>query len=143
MRYLITLFLAILSLSLIAQQEAKQLSNIIPNPSFEEYSTIPIGWFYRGQHFTNVMKYWSSATAASPDVFGPKVRVPSHWTDKGFGDQYARTGESMVGMTIYGCDNGKPHCREYIQVQLLEPLVQYQNYYLEFWVVHLPRSLQS
>lgn len=127
----------------VAQSGTKELENLIPNPGFEAYSTAPIGWFYRGAHFTNVMKYWSSATAASPDVFGPRVRVPDHWTDKGFGDQFSHSGESMVGFTVYGCDNGKPHCREYVQVQLLEPLVPKQNYYLEFWLVHLPRSLQT
>ncbi len=126
-----------------AQSDMKVLDNIVPNPGFEDYSSAPIGWFYRGEHFSKVMKYWSSATAASPDVFGPRVRVPEHWTDKGFGDQYPHSGESMVGFTVFGCDNGKPHCREYVQVQLLEPLVPKQNYYLEFWLVHLPRSLQT
>ncbi len=116
--------------------------NIIPNPGFEEYSTAPIGWFYKGKHFTDVMKYWSSATAASPDVFGPRVRVPAHWSAKGFGKQKARRGESMVGITVYGCEDGKPHCREYIQIQLVEPLVVGQGYYAEFWLSHLPRSLE-
>jgi len=127
----------------IAQSQKAVLENIVPNPSFEDYAATPIGWYYRGAHFSNVMRYWSSATAASPDAFGPKVRVPEHWADKGFGDQYARTGESMVGITVYGCDEGKPHCREYVQVQLLEPLVPQQMYYLEFWAVSLPRSLQT
>ncbi len=121
--------------------EAAQ-ENIIPNPGFEEYSGPPIGWFYRGDHYTTVMKYWSAASVASPDVFGPKVRVPSHWAEKGFGDQKPRNGESMSGITVFGCDEGKPHCREYIQIQMNEPLVVGQRYYVEMWVNHLPRSLQ-
>ncbi|NJK82909.1 MAG: hypothetical protein HC912_02945 [Saprospiraceae bacterium] len=80
--------------------------NLVPNPSFEEYSKTPIGWYYRGSHFTSVMRYWSSATAASPDAFSPKVRVPEHWADKGFGEQKVRTGASMVGITVYGCEEG-------------------------------------
>ncbi len=124
-----------------AQSGIEQL-NIVPNPGFEKYSSTPIGWFYKGAHFTSVMKYWSSATSASPDVFGPRVRVPGHWASKGFGEQSARSGESMVGLTAYGCDEGKPHCREYIQIQLAEPLVKGQRYYVEFWVTHLARSLQ-
>ena len=119
-----------------------QIENIVPNPGFEKYSSTPIGWFYKGSHFTSVMKYWSSATSASPDVFGPKVRVPAHWASKGFGEQSARSGKSMIGVTAYGCDDGKPHCREYVQIQLAEPLVKGQKYYAEFWVTHLPRSLQ-
>lgn len=125
------------------QADALFLENIVPNASFEEYSKPPIGWYYRGAHFSSVMRYWSSATAASPDAFGPKVRVPEHWVDRGFGDQFSHSGESMVGITVYGCDEGKPHCREYVQVQLLEPLVPNQQYYLEFWTVPLPRSLQT
>ena len=117
-------------------------ANLIPNNSFEEFSAPPIGWFYKGQHFTDVMKYWSSATAASPDAFGPRVRVPDHWAEKGFGQQQPHSGKSMIGITTYGCDEGKPHCREYVQIQLREPLVPGQTYYAEFWVSHLPRSLQ-
>jgi len=116
--------------------------NIIPNPSFEKYASTPIGWFYKGKHFTSVMKYWNAPTGASPDIFGPKVRVPAQWAEKGFGEQGAHSGVSMSGITAYGCENGKPHCREYIQIQLKEPLVPGQQYYAEFWVSHLPRSLR-
>jgi OmpA-OmpF porin, OOP family len=123
-------------------QEAELADNIIPNPGFEKYSSTPIGWFYNGNHFSSVMKYWFSATTASPDVFGPKVRVPAQWAAKGFGEQEARSGESMIGITTYGCENGKPHCREYIEIQLKEPLVIGQQYYAEFWTTHLPRSLR-
>lgn len=128
---------------LISQSsDLAESSNIVPNPSFESYSGTPIGWFYTGRHFTNVVKYWSAATAASPDIFGPKVRVPLHWQEKDFGDQKPKGGQSMVGITVYGCEEGKPHCREYLQIQLHEPLVIGQNYYAEFWTSHLPHSLQ-
>ena len=136
-----TLALACMATAQISAQSA-ELKNIVPNPGFEKYSSTPIGWFYKGSHFTSVMKYWSSPTAASPDVFGPRVRVPAHWASKGFGEQLARSGKSMVGITTYGCEDGKPHCREYIQIQLAEPLVKGQKYYAEFWVTHLARSLQ-
>ena len=56
--------------------------NIVPNPGFEEYSNYPLGWFYKGSDFSRVIKYWSSPTAASPDVFGPKVRIPRQWSEK-------------------------------------------------------------
>lgn len=143
MKKFVLLLFFIFSLTFVdAQAHFVESENLVPNPSFEEYSKTPIGWYYRGSHFTSVMRYWSSATAASPDAFSPKVRVPEHWADKGFGEQKVRTGASMVGITVYGCEEGKPHCREYIQVQLLESLVPTQTYYIEFWVVALPRSLQ-
>ena len=143
MQRILILFFCLSGNLLLAQSSAEvQLENIVPNGGFEQYAATPIGWFYKGQHFTNVMKFWSSPTAASPDIFGPKVRVPAHWADKGFGKMKPHGGESMVGLTLYGCDDGKPHCREYIQIQLKEPLVPSQGYYFEFWVNKLPRSLE-
>ena len=71
--------------ALYAQQPI--LQNIVPNPGFERYANAPIGWAYKGSYFGEVMKYWFSATTASPDVYGPNVKVPADWADKGFGDQ--------------------------------------------------------
>ena len=124
-----------------AQQIAPE-DNLVPNPGFERFAATPIGWFYKGEHFTRVMKHWSAATGASPDVFGPKVRVPSSWAEKDFGKQAPHDGGAMAGLTLYGCGDGKPHCREYIQVQLKEPLVPGQQYEVSAHVGHLPRSLE-
>jgi OmpA-OmpF porin, OOP family len=116
--------------------------NIVPNPSFEQYSNAPIGWYYKGEHFTETMKFWSSPTGASPDAYSPKVVVPANWAEKDFGKMTAHSGTSMIGMTTYGCSNGKPHCREYVQILLNERLIVGQTYAIEFWANHLPRSLQ-
>lgn len=146
MKLYITIYYCLFSMSILFAQSNNlppESNNIIPNSSFEQLSTPPIGWFYKGAHFTRMMKYWFAPTAASPDAFGQGVRVPTTWAEKGFGDQSARTGQSMIGLTVFGCENGKPHCREYVAVQLNEPLVIGQNYYVEFWTSHLPRSLYS
>ena len=129
------LFLLLGSATLQAQQ------NIVPNPGFERFAGAPIGWSYKGSYFGEVVKYWFSATTASPDVYGPGVRVPSDWAAKGFGKQSARSGKAMAGLTLFGCLNGKPHCREYLEIQLAEPLVIGQAYYVEFWVTHLEKSM--
>ena len=115
--------------------------NIVPNPGFERFSNAPIGWSYKGSYFGEVVKYWFSATTASPDIYGPGVRVPNDWAAKGFGKQTARSGKSMAGLTLFGCLNGKPHCREYLEIQLAEPLVIGQAYYVEFWVTPLEKSM--
>jgi len=111
-----------------------QSSNIVPNPGFEEYVSFPVGWFYTGKHFTDVMKYWSSPTAASPDVYGPDIQVPMLWRNKGFGKESVKEGGSMAGFTVVGCGDGKPHCREYLQTPLLEALVIGQKYEMNFWI---------
>ncbi len=116
--------------------------NLVPNPGFEQWQGFPIGWFYKGADFTKLVKYWSSPTGASPDAYNPKVRVPESWAEQGFGKQKPHTGQAMAGITVYGCTDGKPHCREYIQIQLKEALVVGQDYALEFWVAHLPQSIR-
>ncbi len=138
-----TLFMAALLMPalIVAQSEASQ-PNLVPNPSFEEFQGFPIGWYYKGSDFNDVVRYWSSATKASPDAYGSRVRVPLSWAEKGFGKQTPHIGQAMAGITVYGCANGKPHCREYIQIQLKEPLVAGQNYTVDFWVAHLPLSLR-
>jgi outer membrane protein OmpA-like peptidoglycan-associated protein len=119
----------------------KPVANIVPNPGFERFANAPTVWTYKGATFGEVVKYWFSATTASPDVYGPGVTVPRDWADKGFGDRKAHSGKSMAGLTLFGCTNGKPHCREYIEIQLAEPLVIGQTYHVEFWVSALDKSL--
>ena len=133
------LFAFLLAQTCFAQ---KPLVNIVPNPGFERYATTPIGWSYNGSYFGEVVKYWFSATTSSPDVYGPDVHVPMDWAEKGFGKQKAHSGNSMAGLTLFGCTNGKPHCREYVEIQLAEPLVVGQSYHVEFWTTHLEKSLQ-
>ena len=126
----------------LAAQALKDGDNIVPNAGFERFASPPVGWSYKGAFFGQVVKYWFSATTASPDVYGPGVKVPQDWAEKGFGKQAPRTGNNMAGLTLWGCTDGKPHCREYIEIQLAEPLVPGQAYLVEFWVAPLPRSLR-
>lgn len=136
-------FVWLLLISSLAAQtpDSKSQQNIVPNSSFEKFSGTPIGWYYKGAHFDNVMQYWKSPTSTSPDIFGKGVRVPNTWHSKGFGDLAAQDGERFVGITLYGCSNGKPHCREYLQIQLKEPLVIGQKYAVSYYISHLPRSM--
>ena len=136
---LVLVFVTILPPKNIAQKE--KYENIIPNPGFEEYSAYPIGWFYSGRHFSRVQKYWFSATNTSPDVYGPNVLIPKNWKEKGFGEIRANKGKSFVGITTYGCDSDKPHCKEYIEAQLTEALVPGQNYSISMDVAQLRNSM--
>ncbi len=117
--------------------------NLVPNGGFESFSILPHGWFYRGSDFTSLVKDWSSASEASPDVYAPNIRVPDSWKEKGFGRKQPRSGNHMVGITAFGCTNGKPHCREYIQVNLKEPLVPNQAYHVEFWASPLHTGIHA
>ncbi len=143
MRTLLNIFFfLLLNNSIFAQYTEGGQENIVPNPGFEEFDGFPIGWYYKGTDFDDVVKYWTSATIASPDAYGARVRVPASWSEKGFGKQFAHGGQAMAGITVFGCGTGKPHCREYIEIQMKEPLVIGQVYVVEFWVSHLAGSMQ-
>lgn len=135
--YLILLFLP----AAVTAQAVDSDPNLVPNSGFEQFAAPPLGWFYKGAHFTRLVRYWSSPTIASPDAFGPRVVVPSHWREKGFGEMPPFDGKAMVGLTVYGCTDGKPHCREYIQAPLSTPMKAGESYLLSFKTAHLPRSL--
>ncbi len=128
-------------LSTLSSSQNPAQINLVPNPGFEKYSDEPSGWYYSGKDFSRVSLYWTSPTAASPDLYGPKVVVPQSWKTVGFGDLKSFEGVSHAGITVYGCDRGKPHCREYIQVQLTEPLVPGQRYAFTCMLAHLQKSV--
>ncbi len=117
-------------------------TNLIPNASFEQLANPPIGWFINGRAFSRVVKYWTSPTGASPDLYGPGVVVPHAWTAKGFGQISPADGQFFIGLTLYGCRGGKPHCREYVQVPLKEPLVAGQTYAFSVKIAALPGALR-
>lgn len=141
-RFVLPVLVLLLNMGTLAAQKPPVAgANIVPNPGFERFGNPPIGWTYKGADFGRVVKYWFSATTASPDVYGPGVRVPADWAEKGFGKQTPRSGKAMAGITVFGCTNGKPHCREFVEIQLAEPLVIGQTYYVEFWVCPMRQSL--
>ena len=138
-RYYLYLCLCLFPFTLLSQKNPPD--NLVPNPGFEEYSDEPSGWYYSGRDFSRVAMFWTSPTAASPDIYGPKVKIPGTWQSNGFGKVSAYAGSSFAGITVYGCGTGKPHCREYVQVQLTEPLVPGQRYGFSCMVAHLQKSV--
>ncbi len=72
----------------------------------------------------------------------PIMAHKSFLSQSGFGETKPYEGHSMIGITAFGCEGGKPHCREYVQIQLTEPLVIGQRYEVSFWVAPIHRSLR-
>ena len=139
---LLLLGLSALASSPGAQPPGAEQPNLVPNPGFEDFRVRPLGWYYKGANYTRVLEHWFSPTAASPDAYSPQVRVPAHWEGKGFGQRAAFAGGAMTGLTVYGCADGKPHCREYAAVPLTEELVAGQTYRLALRVAALSRGLR-
>lgn len=115
--------------------------NLVPNPGFEKFSDQPSGWYYSGKDFSRISLYWTSPNDSSPDVYAPGTDIPDSWKAAGFGNVKPFEGKAHAGITVYGCENGKPHCREYVQVQLTEPLVRGQRYGFSCMVAHLQKSV--
>ncbi len=118
-----------------------QIVNLIPNSGFEKIIGKPEKWFYTGSDFNLVFEDWKSPTAASPDAYHSDIYVPQYWRDKGFNDLMPFKGKSMVGITMYGCNQGKLHCREYVTVPMMDALVIGQQYYFSMWVAPLQKGI--
>jgi outer membrane protein OmpA-like peptidoglycan-associated protein len=119
-----------------------QTINLVPNAGFEKIIGQPEKWFFTGKDFDLVFEEWKSPTAASPDVYSDKIPIPVFWREKGFFGLSPYEGKSMVGLTLFGCNLGKLHCREYISAPLLEPLVIGQQYNLSIWVAPMEEGVK-
>lgn len=103
--------------------------NLIPNPSFESYTTCPPGY---GQ--VNVFAPWDTPNTGTSDAFHacapatfPSVNAP--FTELGF--QNPRTGQGMAGLIPL---SAAADYREYISAPLTSPLVPGQPYTITFYV---------
>jgi len=121
MKRIFFIIILILTLKLGAQV------NLVPNPSFENYSVCPNSVGEVDKAFP-----WYSATGSSPDYFNicntTAVGVPNH----AGGFQYARTGNAYAGLNAYvsTVTNG----RDYIQVSLDSTLQAGKEYCVSFYV---------
>ncbi|MFN3341597.1 MAG: gliding motility-associated C-terminal domain-containing protein [Flavobacteriales bacterium] len=100
--------------------------NLVPNPSFENYSSCP-----QGQGQINRATPWYS-TRGTVDYYNScsgnvGFQVPSN----GAGNQNARTGQAYAG---FFCRQGLFEVREYLSVQLTSPLIAGEEYCVSFYV---------
>lgn len=106
--------------------------NIVLNPSFEEILGNTKSWFEKRKLLKEVVFFWSSASKATPDIYGPQIVIPPEWSRRGFGKVSPHSGNFMAGITVFGCDSDKPHCKEYLQGKFSEPLEADQRYEISF-----------
>ncbi len=114
--------------------------NLVPNPSFEDTATVFCGIFLVAD-FNSSVNYWNSPTQGTPDLYSTAVNQ-SCWNYQpnstyggpiGLkGTQLPRTGEIFAGLGCYTISGFNQ--REYIQTQLVSPLISGNSYYVEFYV---------
>lgn len=106
--------------------------NLVPNPSFETYTLCPMvqgkieytaPW--TAAKDTSSTDYFNSCAPFGSTGSSPGYGIPKN--DPGF--QQARTGSAYAGLIMFSSFQ-----REYIQVQLIYPLIAGKSYYTEFYV---------
>jgi hypothetical protein len=125
--FLLTGCVSLLILNLRVQAQ----SNLVPNPSFETFTSCPVS---TGSIVQAVN--WYNPNTGSADYFnscvpaGGLFDLPQNF----IGNQNAYTnGAAYAGVVAWMAGGGTPY-REYIQTQLISPLVAGQTYYLSFYV---------
>jgi len=111
--------------------------NLIPNPSFEEFYTLP-----SSTDEVTKCKHWYTPRGLSPDYFHSEATTPKYnYTvpivsvpKNIFGYQNARTGSAYVGATNYSTPLRIYTFREMIAVKLTEKLKKDSIYLLSFFV---------
>jgi OOP family OmpA-OmpF porin len=104
--------------------------NLVPDPSFEEYKRCPTSIIHQKSEFR--LNKWYPARG-STDYYNScanhkrtGVSVPYNQS----GNQNARTGNGYVGFLSAKFGNE----REYLGAELIEPLINGEKYYVEFWI---------
>jgi hypothetical protein len=122
-------------LFLFATLLTKAQVNLVPNPSFETYTTCP-----NGLDQINFTVNWYKPTSGSPDYFNacysqpPSPFVFNLGVPVNFAGNHAayNNGQAYAGLIAF--DSTIVNYREYIQTRLNSPLVAGIRYYLSFYV---------
>jgi OOP family OmpA-OmpF porin len=118
--------------------------NLIPNPSFEQVQGGSNRWAGVYNHFDRQVMDWDSPTQGSPDI------LKDTWLGKMFpkrpgvdlSQHQVRSGHYMVGIKTFGCATNTLFCKEYIQVQLHQPLQPCVQYEFECWIQPVHSSVR-
>jgi len=129
-----------LTLLLFLTVNFARAQNLVPNPSFENYSNAFCG-IQAPPDFNQIMNDWANPTLASPQVFFTNIS-DTCYNFQPFsqysgpigikGNQSPRTGNAMVGLWSYTIPNF--NVRQYVQVGLTNPMITGNTYVIEFYV---------
>lgn len=120
-------FLFLFSFTLCKVPPTFSQANLVPNPSFEQFSSCPLGSYQ-----IDKVVSWSAA-GGSPDYFNVcaasgGASVPTNF----YGYQAAANGNAYVGLYTYNKGVPFPNNREHIQATLSDPLAIGIKYYVSF-----------
>lgn len=126
-----TVFLLLLLTSISASNLEAQ--NLVPNPSFETYTSCPNGFMSLGAPSTTVsVNNWYLASPGTSDYFHTCSSSQNAIPQSFFGWQQPRTGDAYIGGYWVFMDSFA--AREYMQTKFTAPLVAGEVYYISFWL---------
>lgn len=112
--------------------------NLVPNPGFEKLRRpLPEYDLDGSQSFRNSIDKWMSPNNGTPDLMffvngGYDLLDGPH------------SGKSMVAILTHNPESKRSDTyREYIQAKLEKPLIEGEEYYVEFWVCRAKNSLMT
>lgn len=109
--------------------------NLVPNPGFENLRRKLPEYDVDGSvAFRNSIDKWMSPTNATPDL--------NFFINGTYGlTDTPRTGKAMVGILTHNPESKRSDTyREYLQIKLEKPLIEGEEYYIEFWARHSSSS---
>jgi outer membrane protein OmpA-like peptidoglycan-associated protein len=102
-----------------------QITNLVPNSSFEQYTGLPKGPGEAGRLVGWKLPITNGGTDYyHMDARSDKVRIPKN----GFGYQHAHSGRAYAGICV------SKKYREYLQVDLLKPLEKGKQYKIQVFI---------
>lgn len=122
----------LLLIAFFATQQTLLSQNLVPNPSFENYTTCPqtLSQFNTLQDWQVPFNHFGTSdnfNVCAPTVAITVASVPHNFS----GYQYPATGDAYIGLITFV--PGREY-REYAQVQLLSPLIANKTYEVSFKV---------
>ena len=115
-----------------------QAQNLVPNPDFELYGTVPCGWTATPMDFNNAINSWTDPTQATPDIQSTLIsqscsnfQPNSTYAGCTNGPQAPHSGNIFAG---FYTQVGGSTWREYLQVQLTSPMVVGIPYVVQLYV---------
>ena len=126
----------LLSFSTSFAQEDIDTTNLVPNPSFEEYHSTPKEM---GSIRYNTIPHWTAnPKACTPDYFhvkgGKGFRVPKNKC----GYMHARTGKAYAGLLLRAGENQVDkrdvYYREHLMVKFKRPLKEKYRYVVQLYI---------
>jgi len=115
--------------------ESTFAQNLVPNPGFELYDSLPCNFIQYNFEFSQCIQDWFMPTGGTTDIISTQIPSTCAYGNplsfQSCGLQYPRSGDAMIGMIAQSYSTWN----EYAEIQLISPLIPGKRYYFECYVL--------